>query len=109
MVGSNDLERSQKFYDAVLGVLGVSEPMLNIAGSGHKRLFYPNPGGTNFIVTEPINDEPATVSNGSTVAFSCNSPEQVQQFHDVAVASGGTSIDDLPGPRESAMGTIHLA
>ncbi|NCP13414.1 MAG: VOC family protein [Sphingomonadales bacterium] len=109
MVGSNDIERSRRFYDAVLGVLGVDEPMLNIAGSGHTRLFYRNEGGTNFIVTEPINNEPATVSNGGTVAFSCNSPEQVQQFHDVAVANGGTSIEDLPGPRDSAMGEIHLA
>lgn len=108
MVGSNDIERSRRFYNAVLGVLGVPEPMINIAGSGHTRLFYPNQGGTNFIVTQPINDEPATVANGSTVAFSCNSPEQVQQFHDVAVANGGTSIEGAPGPRESAMGTIHL-
>lgn len=108
MVGSNDIERSRQFYNAVLGVLGMPEPINNIAGSGHMRLFYPNPGGTNFIVTQPINDEPATVANGATVAFSCNSPEQVQQFHDVAVANGGTSIEDAPGPRESAMGTIHL-
>ncbi|PLK22358.1 glyoxalase [Porphyrobacter sp. TH134] len=108
MVGSNDIERSRQFYNAVLGVLGVPEPMNNIAGSGHTRLFYPNPSGTNFIVTQPINDEPATVANGATVAFSCNSPAQVQQFHDVAVANGGTSIEAPPGPRESAMGTIHL-
>lgn len=109
MVGSNDIERSRQFYNAVLGVLDVDEPLINIAGSGHTRLFYRNEGGTNFIVTQPINDEPATVSNGSTVAFSCNSPEQVQQFHDIAVAHGGTSIEDRPGPRESAMGEIHLA
>ena len=109
MVGSNDIQRSKRFYDTVLGTLGAGEATLNVAGSGHTRLFYRNPTGTNFIVTEPINDEPATVANGSTVAFSCNSPEQVKEFHDVAVASGGTSIEDLPGPRESPMGTIHLA
>lgn len=108
MVGSNDIERSRRFYDALLGSMGASAAMTNMAGSGHTRLFYRNESGTNFIVTEPINDEPATVANGSTVAFSCNSPEQVQQFHDVAVANGGTSIEDAPGPRESAMGTIHL-
>jgi catechol 2,3-dioxygenase-like lactoylglutathione lyase family enzyme len=108
MVGSNDIERSKGFYNALLGVLGVGEPMLNIAGSGHTRLVYTNAGGTNFIVTQPINDEPATVSNGATVAFSCSSPEQVQQFHDVAVANGGTSIEDPPGPRASAFGQIHL-
>ena len=78
MVGSNDIERSKRFYDKVLSVLGVSEATLNIAGSGHTRLFYRNENGTNFIVTEPINDEPASVANGSTVAFSCNSPEQVK-------------------------------
>jgi catechol 2,3-dioxygenase-like lactoylglutathione lyase family enzyme len=110
MVGSNDIERSKRFYDEVLGVLGVGEATLNIADSGHTRLFYRNENGTNFIVTQPINDEPATVANGSTVAFSCNSPEQVRQFHDTAVANGGTSIEEAPGPRETAaMGTIELA
>ena len=109
MVGSNDIERSKRFYNAVLGSLGVGEAMINMAGSGHTRLFYRNPTGTNFIVSEPINDEPATIANGSTVAFSCNSPEQVKLFHDIAVAHGGTSIEDQPGPRESAMGIIHLA
>lgn len=109
MVGSNDIERSKRFYDALLGTLGVGEGSLNIAGSGHTRLFYRNENGTNFLVSQPINDEPATVANGSTVAFNCDSPEQVQKFHDVAVANGGTSIEALPGPRQSAMGTIHLA
>ena len=108
MVGSNDLERSKRFYDALLGTLGAGEATANTAGTGHSRLFYRSKG-THFIVTEPINDEPATVANGSTVAFSCDSPEQVRQFHAVAIANGGTSIEDLPGPRESAMGTIHLA
>lgn len=109
MVGSNDIERSKRFYNAVLGTLGAGEATLNKAGSGHTRLFYRNEGGTSFVVTEPINDEPATVGNGSTVAFSCNSPEQVRQFHDVAIAHGGTSIEDEPGPRETATGSIHLA
>jgi catechol 2,3-dioxygenase-like lactoylglutathione lyase family enzyme len=109
MIGSNDIERSKRFYNAVLGTLGVGEASLNMAGSGHTRLFYAAQGGTHFIVTQPINDEPANVANGSTVAFSCNSPEQVKQFHDTAVANGGTSIEDQPGPRVSAMGNIHLA
>ena len=109
MVGSNDIERSKRFYNAVLGSIGAGEAMINMAGSGHTRLFYRNPAGTNFIVTEPIDDEPATVANGSTVAFSCNSPEQVKQFHDVAIANGGTSVEDPPGPRDSAMGMINLA
>jgi catechol 2,3-dioxygenase-like lactoylglutathione lyase family enzyme len=110
MVGSNDIERSKRFYDEVLGVIGVGQATLNIADSGHTRLFYRGENGTNFIVSQPINDEPASVANGSTVAFSCASPEQVKQFHDTAVAAGGTSIEAPPGPRETAsMGVIELA
>ncbi|MCW2351300.1 MULTISPECIES: VOC family protein [Sphingobium] len=110
MVGSNDIERAKRFYDTVLGTLGVGEATVNVADSGHKRLIYNNGNGTNFIVTQPINDEPATVANGGTVAFSCSSPEQVKQFHDVAVANGATSIEAPPGPRNTAsLGTIELA
>ena len=109
MVGSNDLERSRRFYDAVLGTLGTRGAAENVAGSGHTRLIYSKSGGPHFIVTQPIDDTPATAGNGSTTAFNCASPEQVRQFHDIAVAHGGTSIEDGPGPRETAMGTMHLA
>ncbi|MDQ1231141.1 VOC family protein [Sphingomonas sp. SORGH_AS_0879] len=110
MVGSNDIERSKRFYDTVLGTLGVGEATRNIADSGHTRLIYNHGNGTNFIVSQPINDEPATVANGGAVAVACNSPEQVKQFHDVAVANGGTSIEAPPGPRHTAsMGTVELA
>ena len=108
MVGSNDLDRSKRFYDAVLATLGAGEPIRNTAVSGHRRLFYRHDGST-FCVSQPINDEPATVANGGTVAFTCGSPEQVQAFHDVAVAHGGTSIEDPPGPRTSDMGLVYLA
>ncbi|MDO8787593.1 MAG: VOC family protein [Sulfuritalea sp.] len=108
MVGSNDIERSRRFYDAVLGVLGVGEPVRNQAGTGHTRLFYRHDGGT-FGVTEPINGEPATFANGGTIGFKCGSPEQVRQFHDAAIAHGGTSIEDPPGLREGKLGAMHLA
>ncbi len=108
MVGSNDIERSRRFYDAVLGVLGAGEPMVNVAGSGHTRLFYRHNGNT-FCVSEPINDQEATFANGGTIGFSCTSAEQVQRFHDVAVAQGGRSIEDPPGLRENSVGSIHLA
>jgi len=108
MVGTNDIERSKRFYDAVLGMLGAGEPIVNKAPTGHTRLFYRH-DGNSFCVSEPINDEPATVANGATVGFKCSSPEQVQQFHDVAVAHGGVSIEDAPGLRDGGMGPIHLA
>ena len=107
MIGSNDIERSRRFYNAVLGVLGAGEAMENKNATGQMRLFYIHDGST-FSISEPINGQPATAANGSTVGFVCSSPEQLQEFHDVAVANGGTSVEDPPGPRESDMGTMYL-
>ena len=108
MLGTNDIERSKGFYDAVLATLGVGEPMRHTADTGHKRLFYRHNGGT-FCVSEPINGEAATFANGGTIGFKCDSPEQVKDFHDVAVANGGVSIEEAPGLREGSMGPIHLS
>jgi catechol 2,3-dioxygenase-like lactoylglutathione lyase family enzyme len=108
MVGTNDIERSKRFYDAVLGVLGAGEPLRNQAGTGHTRLFYRHEGNT-FCVSEPINGKAAACANGGTIGFKCHSPEQVKEFHDVAVAHGGTSIEEPPGLREGKLGAMHLA
>ncbi len=108
MVGSNDIERSQRFYDAVLGVLGAKPPLRNRNRTGQTRLFYRHEGQT-FCVSEPINGESASFANGGTIGFRCASPEQVRQFHDTAVAHGGTSIEDPPGLREGDLGAMHLA
>ncbi|MDP3381729.1 MAG: VOC family protein [Phenylobacterium sp.] len=108
MVGTNDIERSKAFYDAVLATLGAGQPMATAAPTGHKRLFYIH-NGSVFCVSEPINGEPATFGNGGTIGFKCESPEQVKTFHDVAVAHGGVSIEDPPGLREGGMGSLHLS
>jgi len=108
MLGSNDIERSKRFYDAVLGVLGAAEGARSVSASGHTRVFYRHDGST-FGISEPINGQPATAANGSTVGFKCSSPEQVKEFHDVAVAHGGVSIEDPPGLRSGAMGAMHLS
>ena len=108
MVGSNDLERSRRFYDAVLGVLGAGQPVENRNKTGQLRLFYRH-DGASFCISQPINGESATFANGGTIGFKCGSAEQVRQFHDVAVASGGTSIEEPPGLRESAHGALYLA
>lgn len=108
MIGSNDLERSRRFYDAVLGVFGVGEPFPNTNLTGQRRLFYRH-DGASFCVTEPIDGAQATCANGATIGFKCDSPEQVHAFHDAAVAHGGVSIEAPPGPRDSALGPLYLA
>lgn len=108
MIGSNDIERSKRFYDAVLGTLGVGAPVSNTAPTGHTRLFYRHEGNT-FCLTEPIDGKEATCANGGTIGFKCSSPEQVQEFHAAAIAHGGTSVEDPPGLREGSMGALYLA
>jgi len=108
MIGSNDIERSQRFYDAVLATLGAGAGVRNKAVTGHVRLFYRHDGST-FCVSEPINGEQATFGNGGTIGFKCSSLEQVKEFHDVAVAHGGTSIENPPGLRDNGVGPMHLA
>ena len=103
MIGTNDLDKAKTFYDALLGTLDVPP-----GRADRHRIFYRTKTGT-FSVTKPINGEPATSGNGSTIGFKCNSPEQVRQFHDTAVAHGGVSIEEPPGLREGKLGALHLA
>jgi catechol 2,3-dioxygenase-like lactoylglutathione lyase family enzyme len=85
IVGVNDLEKSKKFYDALLGTLGIDPGIAN-----KNRYFYRTPAGS-FGITTPINGEPATHGNGSTIGFKMESPEQADAFHAAGVANGGTT------------------
>ena len=107
MIGSNDIEKTKNFYNAVLGVLGAGDPMEHVNETGQTRLFYIHDGST-FSISEPVNGEPVSIANGSTIGFVCDSPEQVKDFHDTAVANGGISVEDPPGPRDGTMGLMHL-
>jgi len=103
MIGTNDVDKAKKFYDPVLGALGV--PPANVDGN---RIVYMTPNGI-FIVTKPINGEPATHANGGTLGFACTSPEQADAWHAAGLANGGTACEDPPGVREAAFGKLYLA
>ena len=103
MLGTNNLDRAKAFYDAVLGALGVAPGFVD-----RHRIFWRTPTGV-FSVSIPINGEPATVGNGSTLGFACQSPEQVQAWHAAGVAHGGMTCEDPPGVREGAAGKLYLA
>ena len=107
MIGTNDLAEAKEFYTKVLGVLGPVKALDNEQG-GIKRVFFLSDGPL-FAVTETQNGKEATGANGGTIGFKCSSPEQVKEFHDVAVANGATSIEDAPGKRDTSMGPLHLS
>ena len=104
MVGSNDLDRSKKFYDAVFGAVG-GKPGFH---DDHGRLVYMHDGGV-FLVTKPIDGEPACHANGATIGFAMKSPEQADAWHEAGAANGGTPIEDAPGVRTGGMGSLYLA
>ncbi|MBO9580637.1 MAG: VOC family protein [Sphingobium sp.] len=104
VVGADDVAASKRFYDAILGVLGMQPGTLDAKG----RAIYTR-DGTLFLVTSPINGEPATHANGGTIGFSAISPEQVDAWHAAGIAHGGTSIEDPPGVRENPSLKLYLA
>jgi catechol 2,3-dioxygenase-like lactoylglutathione lyase family enzyme len=104
MVGANDLDASKKFYDAVLGTIGIGPGMTDEKG----RVFYLSPTGV-FAVTKPINGAPATAANGGTVGFNIADSASVDTWHAAGVANGGTTCEDPPGVREGSMGKMYLA
>jgi catechol 2,3-dioxygenase-like lactoylglutathione lyase family enzyme len=107
MVGVNDLEVSKKFYDALLGTLGIGPGIANNT-SLCQRYFYRSRTGS-FGITTPLNGEPATIGNGSTIGFNMESPEQVDAFHAAGIANGGTTCEDPPGWRDGSVGKLYLA
>jgi catechol 2,3-dioxygenase-like lactoylglutathione lyase family enzyme len=103
MVGSNDIARSKKFYDATFAAMG--GPAGNVDPKG--RIVYMHNGGI-FIVTPPINGEPATHGNGCTIGLAMTS-EQADAWHKAGVENGGTAIEDAPGVREGNGMKLYLA
>ncbi len=103
ILGVNDLEASRQFYDALLGTLGIGPGVAN-----GNRYFYRSPTGL-FGITQPINGEPATHGNGSTIGFAMQSPEQADAFHAAGVANGGSTCEEPPGFRDAAVGPLYLA
>ena len=103
MVGVADLEKSRRFYDALLATVGVAPGSAN-----GNRYFWRSPGGT-FGITTPINGEPACHGNGATIGFAMASPEQADAFHAAGMANGGTTCEDPPGFRDGSVGKVYLA
>ena len=102
MLGVSDLEASKTFYDAVLGTIGVG-PGVDNAG----RYFYMSPTGV-FAITIPIDGQPASAGNGSTIGFAVESDEQGDAFHAAGLANGGTTCEEPPGRREHGMYLAYL-
>ena len=104
MLGSDDINESKNFYDALLGAIGAKSGKIDDKG----RLIYVHDGGV-LLLTRPIDGKSATSANGGTIGFTCGSIEEVDAWHAEGVANGGQSIEDPPGVRMGAAGEVYLA
>jgi catechol 2,3-dioxygenase-like lactoylglutathione lyase family enzyme len=103
MVGSNDVERSKRFYDALFAAIGAKPGRQDEKGLNYFH------NGAFLMVRPPKDEQAATNGNGSTIGFTIDTPEQVDAWHAAGVESGGTSIEDPPGIRQGAFGPLYLA
>jgi catechol 2,3-dioxygenase-like lactoylglutathione lyase family enzyme len=105
MLGANDIAASKAFYDAALGALGVPEGVVDEWG----RVVYAHAGG-RFLITRPIDGQPASHGDGSTMGFVAASPEAADAWHAAGLANGGTACESPPGIRQGTAGrTLYLA
>lgn len=93
-LGTNDLPRAAKFYDAIAAELGTPR-MMDFDGF----IAWGKPdGGAGIAATRPFDGGTASVGNGTMVAFEAKDQDQVQRLYDIALANGGTD-EGPPGPR----------
>tara|TARA_B110000014_G_scaffold201276_1_gene150910 strand:- start:507 stop:893 length:387 start_codon:yes stop_codon:yes gene_type:complete len=96
MVGTNDLEKSSKFYDNILIHLGLTKVTITerYIGYGHSS----DEHEVKFYITKPHNKENATFGNGTMIALSAETKEAVDKFHATALENGATD-EGKPGLR----------
>ena len=92
-VGTNDLDRANKFYSAALGALGVK----NLGQLSSTATLY-GVNAPEFLVGKPGNGLPSTYANGGTIGFTAPSRAAVRDFHAAGLANGGKD-EGAPGPR----------
>jgi predicted lactoylglutathione lyase len=93
-LGTNDLARAAKFYDALGAELGVGRfmEMDNFIAWGVPG------GGAGVGLTKPFDGNAATVGNGVMVALEAKDKAQVDRVHALALSMGAK--DEGPaGPR----------
>jgi catechol 2,3-dioxygenase-like lactoylglutathione lyase family enzyme len=93
-LGTADLPRGAKFYDAIAAELGVGRMM-----ETDRFIAWGQPGGGAGIgLSYPFDGQPATVGNGVMIAFAARDRAQVDRLHALALSLGGKD-EGAPGDR----------
>ena len=92
-VGTDDVERAGRFYDAVLSPLGIRR----LGAFLEQGLAY-GTRAAEFLVLKPIDGTAASPGNGTTLSFKAPDRASVDAFHAAGLATGGRD-EGAPGPR----------
>ncbi|WP_241574454.1 VOC family protein [Rosenbergiella nectarea] len=103
VVGANDIAAAKRFYDAIFSHMPLDEQGVD----KFERPFY-RQGKQRFIITLPINGQPATAANGGTIGFELESCEAVYAWHQAGVTHGGSSAESAPHVREDGKYVAYL-
>ena len=93
-IGTNDLERAEKFYTELLGLLDAKI----LLSDDRMRFYGTGPGAPILSICKPYDEKEATVGNGVMVALILDSTDKVDAFHAKALELGGKD-EGAPGPR----------
>ncbi|MBV1906515.1 MAG: VOC family protein [Pseudomonadales bacterium] len=92
-IGSYDPNKASKFYDEVLGVLGIGT-LFNVEGA----VAYGESTGPKTFILKPFDGGTPTPGNGGHIAYMAKSRAQVDAFYATALNLGGTD-EGIPGLR----------
>jgi catechol 2,3-dioxygenase-like lactoylglutathione lyase family enzyme len=93
-LGTNDLARAGKFYDALLATIGAKRYM----ETGTFVMWACAPDKPALAAITPYDGKPATAGNGTMVALVMNTKDKVDALYRKALELGGTD-EGAPGPR----------
>ncbi|MBV1928370.1 MAG: VOC family protein [Gammaproteobacteria bacterium] len=92
-IGSSDPNKASKFYDEVLGTLGI-DTLFSVDGA----VAYGEPAGPKTFILKPFNGDIPIPGNGGHIAYLASSRAQVDAFYAAALRLGGTD-EGAPGLR----------
>ncbi|UIP30637.1 VOC family protein [Photobacterium sp. TLY01] len=95
LLGTNDLPRAERFYDALLMLFGAKKTMK----TERSVLWQTQNESVGIAIGPPHNGQTATSGNGSMIGLQANSPDMVTAIYQKALELGGTDAGE-PGERK---------
>ncbi|MCA0203556.1 VOC family protein [Pararhodobacter sp.] len=105
-LGTNDMPRATRFYDAIMGVLG--QKRFDLQSEGWAAYGEDYDTGYGLFLCAPFDGAPATPGNGAMQAFKAESAAQVRDWYAAGLGAGGQD-EGAPGLRDAYGPRFYVA